>query len=107
MLGGLYITGIGAALTNHMPLWESKEKSLKLLPEYDSQLLMDYISSFNSLNICASEAIGSILGAYCYEMIGFSRMCDLFALIQIIFFAIHIACYKLFDMYSRFKTENE
>jgi hypothetical protein len=35
MIMGLYITGIGAALTNHMPLWEAKEMSVKLLPKYD------------------------------------------------------------------------
>lgn len=100
MLFGLYITGIGAALTNHMPLWESKEYAIKLLPDYDPQLLMDYISSYNSLNISASEAIGSILGAYCYEKIGFSKMCDLFSFVQLSFCLIHFTCYKLFNMYT-------
>lgn len=35
MLLGLYITGIGAALTNHMPLWEAKNMAGTLLSEYD------------------------------------------------------------------------
>ena len=81
MLFGLYVTGIGAALTNHMPLWEAKTMAGELLKEYDPDTLMDYISSYNSLSISASEAIGSLLGAYFYEEIGFSRMCDLFSLI--------------------------
>jgi hypothetical protein len=61
---------------------------------------MDYISSYNSLNISASEAIGSILGAYFYEKLGFSKMCDLFSFVMMFFCIIHFICYKLFNLYT-------